>query len=147
VVHPREDVDLETDIVAKRVKHDEADVSRVMFEAVVFTNCDLGDAGELIDQQAKLDETWLWEEPTLHAQLQPTEDEIGEARAEEVRNLTDFNAYEWQKIDEVTGGMWIRSRWEEGRKDSGVYRSRWVLQEFANYKGERGFFLSNSRWS
>ena len=37
-------------------------------------------------------------------------------------------------------GKWIKSRWEETRKDNGTYRSRWVLQEFANKNAEGDFF-------
>ena len=67
-------------------------------------------------------------------QVPPTIKEISDARGEELKNLTDFEAYEWWPIDQTSHGKWIKSRWEETHKDNGTYRSRWVLQEFANKK-------------
>ena len=78
--------------------------------------------------------------PNMKYEVPPTSKELPESRQEELDSLTDFEAYEWWPIGQTEGGKWIKSRWEESRKDSGVYRSRWVLQEFANKSVDGDFF-------
>ena len=44
--------------------------------------------------------------------------------------------------DKDPDGVWITSRWEDARKDSGELRARWVLREFATTPGDTFFFAS-----
>jgi hypothetical protein len=125
---------LEGIVEVKRMRHDEGDVSNVQLEQLSPAAVDLAEAEELIDVQALADEEWLWEEPEFVLDVPASEQEMWEARTEEVRNLTEFTAYECVKAEDAHDGRWIKSRWEEGRKDSGLFRSRWVLQDIARTK-------------
>jgi hypothetical protein len=87
-----------------------------------------------------LDDTeWLWEEPDLKYDAPITADELQQSRQAEFDNLMAFGVLEYvpeSRFKEVDGAIWISSRWEDIRKDSGQVRSRWVLQEFARKAGE-----------
>ena len=133
------DVQMAT-LTVRRVNHADSDVMCVTCEDLVLNSVDLAEAEELVDWQAQEDQQWLWDEPQLQFEVGPTEEELWEARSVEVQNLTDFKAFQWVALDTAVDGKWIKSRWEEGRKDTGLYRSRWVLQEFATVKVEADFF-------
>jgi hypothetical protein len=122
------------------MRHDEGDVSNVQFEQLSLAAVDLAEAEELIDAQALADEEWLWEEPEFVLDVPASEQEMWEARTEVVRNLTDLTAYEWVKAEDAHDGRWIKSRLKEGRKDSGLFRSRWVLQDIARTKVDGDYF-------
>ena len=104
----------------------------------MISNVDLSKLYDIKDSE------WLWEEPTpLASYKNMDEDELWEARREEVRNLESFQAFEWRRRSEMKenpDAKYISSRWEDIRKDSGLIRSRWVLREFANTQSEGEFF-------
>lgn len=105
------------------------EVEEFMIQAV-----DMSLAAEKIDEEAKKDSTWLWEEPGLVSQVPITDEELAIARQEEVQNLNEFGVLEYADKEEFNrgnGDLWNSSRWEDLRKDAGRVCCRWVLREFA----------------
>ena len=57
--------DADFDIVTRRVIHDTMDVGNVNFEILSLGTVDMEEFEQSMDQEALLDENWLWDEPQL----------------------------------------------------------------------------------
>ena len=57
--------DEDFDIVARRVMHDTMDVGNVHFEVLSLGTVDMEEFEQSMDQEALLDENWLWDEPQI----------------------------------------------------------------------------------
>lgn len=100
---------------------------------------DMSIAAEKVDEEAKKDSTWLWEEPELVSQVPIMDEELAIARQEEFQNLSESDALEYvdkEEFNRDNSDLWISSRWEDLRKDTRRVRSCWVLREFATPAGQ-----------
>ncbi len=104
---------------------------------------DCNDVG-IMEAELEMDETWLWEEPTVVLGDGRFDDkELLKARTEEIKELGEFEAYEWYTEGDarkVEGGIWFDSKWVDERKSSGELRSRWVGREFARGNSAGDYF-------
>jgi hypothetical protein len=105
-----------------------------VFHSETFLLCSLDEGiEEEIEKMNDLDETFEYSHPEFVVDIPITDAERQAARQAEVDFLESFPAYEYVPIEQWKNdpeGQFISSRWEEGRKQDGSVRSRWVLREF-----------------
>ena len=136
------DVEIETGVSVKRM--------RVNALSIVSTTTWIASMSEIealnVACEQGEDSADLWEVTPVVVEkcLDPVL--LKEGRDLEVKNLTDFSAFEWWKLEDAQkmideGARWIGSRFEDQVKGD-IVRSRWVLQDFARKKSDVGEFFS-----
>ena len=126
-----------------RARHDDENIGNIELEEFIVSAVDMEAIANDRDHETMKDSAWMWDEPVLTYQATITDKELLVARSEEVDNLNQFKVLKFvtaETFANTPGAIWIGSRWEDGRKDSGCLRSRWVLQEFATKKVHGEFF-------
>ena len=116
--------------------------------------CSMEDWSVMMDEKEhkkQCEEMWDYIDFTVN-EKGFTAQELEAGRDAEVQMLRDFPAVKdvlLEVANSDTSAVWIKSRWEDVRKDTGEVRCRWVLQEFATTPGSSQFFAATppaGRW-